>query len=62
MNSGLWGFLTMLSLVLALVFVAIAAVFVKRLGDRTPTSDKRRNRQRESGYEESTQRRTDVEG
>jgi hypothetical protein len=36
-SSGLWGFLAMLSLVLALVFVAFAAVYVKRLGDRPTT-------------------------
>ncbi|MEB3983438.1 hypothetical protein OQ968_19485 [Mycobacterium sp. 663a-19] len=36
-ESGLWGFLTLLSLALALVFVAVAAVFVKRLGDRPTT-------------------------
>jgi len=32
--SGLFGYLTILALVLALVFGGIAAVFVKRLGDR----------------------------
>ena len=37
MDSGLFGYLTILSLVLALVFIALAAVFVKRLGDRAPT-------------------------
>jgi len=37
-NSGLFGFLTILSLILALVSAAIAAVFVKRLQDRAPTS------------------------
>ncbi len=37
MNSGLFGFLTVLALVLALVFAAFAAVYVKRLGDRAPT-------------------------
>ena len=37
MDSGLWGYLTVLTLVLALVFAAFAAVFVKRLGDRAPT-------------------------
>jgi hypothetical protein len=36
MNSGLFGFLTVLALVLALVFAAIAAVYVKWLGDRPP--------------------------
>lgn len=38
MDSVLFGFLTIVSLVMALVFVTIAAVFVKRLGDRAPTS------------------------
>jgi hypothetical protein len=37
MNSGLWGCLTVLTLVLALVFASFAAAFVKRLGDRAPT-------------------------
>jgi hypothetical protein len=37
MNSGLWGYLTVLTLVLALAFASFAAVFVKRLGDRVPT-------------------------
>ena len=36
-NSGLWGYLTVLSLVLALVFASFAAVYVKRLGDRATT-------------------------
>lgn len=36
MNSGLWGYLTVLTLVLALVFASFAAIFVKRLGDRVP--------------------------
>lgn len=36
MNSGLWGYLTVVTLALALVFAAVAAVFVKRLGDRAP--------------------------
>jgi Kef-type K+ transport system membrane component KefB len=36
MNLGLFGFLTILALVLALVFAAFASVFVKRLGDRAP--------------------------
>ena len=36
MNSGLFGFLTVLALALALVFVALAAVYVKRLEDRVP--------------------------
>jgi hypothetical protein len=37
MNLGLFGYLTIVALVLALVFTAFAAVFVKRLGDRAPT-------------------------
>jgi len=37
-DSFSWGFLTVLSLVLALVFVAFAGVYVKRLGDRPPTA------------------------
>src|SRR5262249_43756415 len=32
-----FGYLTMVALALALVFAAIAAVYVKRLGDRTST-------------------------
>jgi hypothetical protein len=36
LESGLWGFLTVVSLALALVFAALAAVHVKRLGDRVP--------------------------
>ena len=36
-ESGLFGFLTLVSLALALVFATIAAVYVKRLGDRAPT-------------------------
>jgi hypothetical protein len=35
-NLRLFGFLTVLALVLALVFAAFAAVYVKRLGDRAP--------------------------
>ena len=35
-NLGLWGSLTVLALALALVFAAVASVYVKRLGDRTP--------------------------
>jgi hypothetical protein len=35
-NLGSFGPLTVLALVLALVFGAFAAVFVKRLGDRAP--------------------------
>jgi hypothetical protein len=34
---GSWGFLTILAFVLTLVLAAFASVFVKRLGDRTPT-------------------------
>lgn len=37
MTSALFGFLTILSFALALVFAAFAAVYVKRLGDRAPT-------------------------
>ncbi len=36
MDLGLWGGLTLASLVLALAFATVASVFVKRLGDRTP--------------------------
>lgn len=36
MESGLWAFLTALALALTLVFAAFAAVYVQRLGDRTP--------------------------
>ena len=41
MNLSLYGYLTILALALALVFVAFAAVYVKRLGDRpsTPISE-----------------------
>jgi hypothetical protein len=35
-DSVLFGFLTIVTLALALVFAAFAAVHVKRLGDRTP--------------------------
>jgi hypothetical protein len=35
-NLGLFGFLTVLALALALVLAAFASVFVKRLGDRAP--------------------------
>ena len=38
MSESLWGFLTILALVLALVFAAFAAVYVKRLEDRAPTA------------------------
>jgi hypothetical protein len=34
MNSSLFGYLTILALVLALVLAALASVFVKRMGDR----------------------------
>ena len=37
MDTVLFGYLTILALVLALVFAAVAGVYVKRLGDR-PTS------------------------
>jgi hypothetical protein len=37
MDSGLFGYLTILSLMLALVFAAFASVLVKRMGDRAPT-------------------------
>ena len=37
MSSALFGYLTLLTLALALVFAAFAAVYVKRLGDRAPT-------------------------
>ena len=36
MDSVLFGFLTIVTLALALVFAAFAAVHVKQLGDRTP--------------------------
>ena len=36
MNLVLFGYLTIVALVLALVFASFAAVYVKRLGDRTP--------------------------
>jgi hypothetical protein len=34
--TGLWGFLTLVFLALTFVLAAFAAVYVKRLGDRTP--------------------------
>jgi hypothetical protein len=34
--TGLWGVLTIVFLALALVVSVFAAVYVKRLGDRTP--------------------------
>lgn len=37
MNLDLFGFLTILALVMALVLAAFASVFVKRMGDRAPT-------------------------
>lgn len=37
MNSVLFGFVTIVALALALVFAAVAGVYVKRLGDRAPT-------------------------
>ncbi|MCV7412176.1 hypothetical protein AWC05_13275 [Mycobacterium florentinum] len=37
MAQGLYGLLTVVALVLALVFATGAAVYVKRLGDRAPT-------------------------
>jgi hypothetical protein len=36
MDSVLFGYLTVVTLALALVFVALAAVYVKRLEDRVP--------------------------
>jgi hypothetical protein len=41
MNTALFGFLTVIALVAALVFAAVAGVYVKRLGDRAtlPISD-----------------------
>ena len=38
MSLVLWGYLTVLALVLALVFAAFAAVYVKSLEDRAPTA------------------------
>lgn len=38
MDSGLFGGLTILTLVLALVLAAFASVGVKRMADRTPTA------------------------
>lgn len=38
MTSFVYGLLTVIGLVLALVFASIAAVFIKRLGDRATTS------------------------
>lgn len=41
MNTALFGFLTVVALVAALVFAAVAGAYVKRLGDRAtlPISD-----------------------
>ncbi|MGA8546126.1 MAG: hypothetical protein WB785_12815 [Mycobacterium sp.] len=38
MESALLGFLTLVALVLALVFAAFAAVYVRRLEDRAPSA------------------------
>ena len=38
MDSALYGLVTIVALALALVFVAIAGVYVRRLGGRTPTA------------------------
>jgi hypothetical protein len=38
MDSVLFGYLTIVSLALALVFAAFAGVYVKRLGDRAPSA------------------------
>ena len=38
MSVVLWGYLTVVALVMALVFAAFAAVHVKRLEDRAPTA------------------------
>jgi hypothetical protein len=38
MDVGLYGFLTIVTLALALVFAAFAGVYVRRLEDRTPTA------------------------
>lgn len=38
MGEALWGFLTVLALVLALVFAAVAFVFTMQLRNRTPTA------------------------
>ncbi len=38
MSLVLWGYLTVLALLLALVFAAFAAVYVKRLEDRAPAA------------------------
>ncbi len=37
MDTALFGYLTVLAFVLALMFAAVATVYVKRLGDRRPT-------------------------
>jgi hypothetical protein len=36
LGSGLWGGLCLIALAMALVCTAVAAVYVKRLGDRVP--------------------------
>lgn len=36
LSTALFGFVTIIALALALVFAVVAAVYVKRLGDRTP--------------------------
>ncbi|MGE2817266.1 hypothetical protein ACQI5H_19280 [Mycobacterium heidelbergense] len=38
MGEALWGFLTVLALMLALVFAAVAFVFTMQLRNRTPTA------------------------
>ena len=48
MSLVLWGYLTVLALVLALVFAAFAAVYVKQAGGPSAYCDRRRNRQRQS--------------
>ncbi|MCV7196341.1 hypothetical protein [Mycobacterium angelicum] len=37
MDVGLWGYLTMVTLALTLIFATVASVFVKRLVGRGPT-------------------------
>ncbi|WP_085233671.1 hypothetical protein [Mycobacterium conspicuum] len=38
MNLGLWGYLTILAAVMAVVFITCVFVFIRRLEDRTPAS------------------------
>lgn len=38
MDLGLWGYLTIVTVGLALVLAAVATVFVKRMTDRAPTT------------------------